>query len=289
MAQVLNISKAAAILNIKQPVLSRHLQELELELGTPLLVRSLTKAGLTPAGERLAILAQETVSLSERISFDMRNMQGGSAVPLNIGFLPGLMTPPLPVLLEDLVGAFPELRFGLSEWKPAKQIAAVGERKLDIGFVGPVFGSLPSSLEVVEIAVVKLCLVMAVAQAQARGEGAELKNLADLRWIGLDEDMFPGWNAEIGRICADAGLKIPFCEMAGGLTAQMQLIALTKGVALLPATARDLPHEGVTFLPLDMPDAVLRLCVVVPRGNRRPEVDYILDRLKMLTPQSSYE
>ena len=32
------------------------------------------------------------------------------------------------------------------------------------------------------------------------------------------------------------------------------------------------------------PGAVLRLCVVVPKGNQRPAVDYILDRLKTLKP-----
>ncbi len=45
-----NISRAARVLNIAQPPLSKRLQELEEEVGAPLFLRGTQKIELTPAG-----------------------------------------------------------------------------------------------------------------------------------------------------------------------------------------------------------------------------------------------
>ena len=68
LADVISISKAATVLDIKQPVLSRHLQELERDVGVSLLVRGTSQAALTPPGKRFAILAQEIVEMADELA-----------------------------------------------------------------------------------------------------------------------------------------------------------------------------------------------------------------------------
>ena len=51
LADCLNYSKAANLLFLTQPVLSRHISDLEKTLGTQLFIRDTHKVALTPIGE----------------------------------------------------------------------------------------------------------------------------------------------------------------------------------------------------------------------------------------------
>lgn len=61
-----NITKAAALLHLTQPTLSRQLMQLEEELGVKLFRRSQHRIVLTDAGMLLRRRAQEIVDLSEK-------------------------------------------------------------------------------------------------------------------------------------------------------------------------------------------------------------------------------
>lgn len=61
-----NITRAADILHITQPTLSRQLAELEEELGVPLFIRGRRKFALTDAGVLLRRRAEEIVELADK-------------------------------------------------------------------------------------------------------------------------------------------------------------------------------------------------------------------------------
>ena len=70
-----NITKAAEILHITQPTLSRQLMQLEDELGAALFVRGKRKIILTEAGMLLKRRAEEIVSLSEKTELEIIRFQ----------------------------------------------------------------------------------------------------------------------------------------------------------------------------------------------------------------------
>lgn len=61
-----SFTAAAQALNLTQPTLSRQMQELEAEVGAPLLVRGKRRTALTDAGKYLAERAAEILELAER-------------------------------------------------------------------------------------------------------------------------------------------------------------------------------------------------------------------------------
>ena len=65
-AQEENITKAAALLHVTQPTLSRQLMQLEEELGCKLFHRSQYRIILTDAGMLLRRRAQEIVELADK-------------------------------------------------------------------------------------------------------------------------------------------------------------------------------------------------------------------------------
>ena len=68
-----NISKAAEILHLTQPTLSRQLKELEDELGKVLFIRGKRKISLTSDGMLLRKRAEEMVELEEKTLKELSN------------------------------------------------------------------------------------------------------------------------------------------------------------------------------------------------------------------------
>ena len=66
-----NITKAAALLHMSQPSLSRQMMQLEEELGVKLFHRSKPNITLTDDGMLLKRRAQEIVTLTEKMKEDL--------------------------------------------------------------------------------------------------------------------------------------------------------------------------------------------------------------------------
>lgn len=80
-----NITKAARLLRVTQPTLSRQLMQLEEELGAKLLVRSNHNATLTDEGFLFRRRAQELVNLAERAKSEIAANKDTLAGRISIG------------------------------------------------------------------------------------------------------------------------------------------------------------------------------------------------------------
>ncbi len=74
-AQEQNITRAADILHITQPTLSRQLTQLEGELGVALFKRGSKKLALTPAGDLLVHRGKEIVTMIEKAEQELKDQE----------------------------------------------------------------------------------------------------------------------------------------------------------------------------------------------------------------------
>lgn len=86
-AQEENITKAAALLHLTQPTLSRQLMQLEEELGTKLFRRSQYQVILTEGGMLLRRRAQELVELADKTEreFSRRDTELSGEIAIGCG------------------------------------------------------------------------------------------------------------------------------------------------------------------------------------------------------------
>ena len=86
-ADTLNFSRAADSLYLSQPALTRQIQELERELGVPLIIRTTRRVELTTAGEELRHRAKDLISRMEKIPPEVKKLAGRdkSGKTLNVG------------------------------------------------------------------------------------------------------------------------------------------------------------------------------------------------------------
>ena len=80
-----NITKAASLLHLTQPTLSRQLIQLEEELGVKLFRRSKHRIILTEEGMLLRRRAEEIVALAEKTRDDLQHRQEQLAGTISIG------------------------------------------------------------------------------------------------------------------------------------------------------------------------------------------------------------
>ena len=80
-----NITKAAALLHVTQPTLSRQLMQLEEELGVKLFRRGKYHVSLTDDGMLLRRRAQEIVELAEKTEQEFQRKDGELAGDISIG------------------------------------------------------------------------------------------------------------------------------------------------------------------------------------------------------------
>lgn len=77
LADTLNYSRAAEILFLSQPALSRHIQDLESDLGVPLFTRTTRQVSLTLAGEEFRERAKDILSRIEKLPQGISKIQAG--------------------------------------------------------------------------------------------------------------------------------------------------------------------------------------------------------------------
>ena len=87
-AQEENITKAAEILHVSQPALSKQIMQLEEELGAKLFIRGKRSLTLTEEGRFLRGRAQEIVALTEKTERDFRGGNCGTGDTVTAGVSP---------------------------------------------------------------------------------------------------------------------------------------------------------------------------------------------------------
>lgn len=108
-----NITKAAEILHITQPTLSRQLMDLESELGTNLFIRGKRQITLTDSGILYQQRANEIVSLLDKTVRDLKEQKNLVGGVVSIGCVESIASKILPDVLEKFSAQHPKVQYEL--------------------------------------------------------------------------------------------------------------------------------------------------------------------------------
>jgi DNA-binding transcriptional LysR family regulator len=139
------ISRAAKILNISQPPLSRHLKELEDELGVELIVRKGHLWQVTEAGKVLYERARQALNQLTEIPSEVRNAAGGFQGRISVGVSMSFMSY-FTEVVPRLSSRFPLLQFRVFVADSTTLEELVESRKLDFAIV-----VLPTKKEIFDV------------------------------------------------------------------------------------------------------------------------------------------
>lgn len=249
-----NFTRAAERLHISQPPLSRQIQDLEEELGTPLFERGSRPLKLTDAGRffyghatRLLEHAAQAVRSTKRIATLERR--------LVIGFVASTMYGALPLLVRKFRAACPQTELALVEMSTVEQIEALKNGRIDVGF-GRVRLDDPSIKR--EILREERLVVAIPAEHELAGATGTLTlaEVAPHPLLVYPRNPRPSYADQVLSLFRDLGLEpVSVHEMQEMQTA-LGLVASGMGLCVVPASVHRLRPDEVVYRPLAEPQAV---------------------------------
>jgi DNA-binding transcriptional LysR family regulator len=235
-ADELHFGRAAERLSIKQPPLSRQIQNLESELGVMLFDRAHRRVVLTPSGRYLKEAASKLLAQADRIRNTIGLMKEGAAGIVRIGYVGSAMHSILPVILRELPKRYPEIHPELYELDNDTQVRELRAGLIDIGFARAPLDA--EGLDVRAVLDETFSLVLPSAHRTAARETIDLKELADEPYIGFCRDCAPGLADQIMKVCNDAGFSPRIVHSTSQLNALLRLVESGFGFSIVPSSVR---------------------------------------------------
>jgi DNA-binding transcriptional LysR family regulator len=268
-AETGSFSKAARKLRIAQPPLSRHIQQLENELGIKLFVRSATGVQITREGSLLLNQARAVLDDASALMDLAARARAGRAGTLRVAMAPGLCEVVNRIRIH-LVKTVPELSIEGSDMSSAQQYAALRRRLVDVGLLRHV----PEDAEIGVEPLFKERFVVLVSEAHplAKKRTLKLKQLAGERLLLQDRDWATLAHDKIVSMYAAAGVlpNVATREATPGNQASMLAVASGEAICLSSSGSFSrsyVPLTGLAAIPLDEPDAELDVQVAWRKGE----------------------
>lgn len=239
----LSVGRAAAVLHIAQPPLSRAIRDFENELGTTLFRRHPRGVALTAAGEALLPEARRLLRDAESLRRNARQYAAGEAGTLAIGFVSTASFNLLPRLVPAFRSRRPGVRLELREATSDVQIPALLAGDLDVGFL--IAASVPPPLAYVPLR--REPMIAALPARRRWPARVPLGRLADEPFVLFPREVAPEWHDAIVALCRDAGFSPRIVQEAIQMQTIVGLVAGGMGVALVPASLEHLRRDGVVY------------------------------------------
>jgi DNA-binding transcriptional LysR family regulator len=245
LAKQLHFGRAAQLLHLSQPALSRQIRLLEEEAGGALFVRGRRGAELTALGALVADEACSVLKAADQLTAKCRLAASGEVGTLNLGFgftaleiVPGAIT--------DFRQIHPRVEIRLSDISTANQVEALRNGKIQLGLV-----RLPVPEEFAQERLMEDRLALVVPQA-AGTRRVPLAKLRDAPFVLLSRDRAPGFHGHVLRLCAKHGFSPRVVQEANEFHTVLAFVAAGMGAGFVSESfirARPVP-AGLQAYPL---------------------------------------
>src|SRR5688572_8160398 len=279
-ADALSVTKAAERLHITQPPLTRHIHQLERELGVTLFVRHHQGVTLTEAGQRLLEKARTLDSAATEFVAAAHPPVSDALRTLRVGIAWGLW---------DVVNS---ARLAFARHDPHVVIEAqdafchiqggeqLKQRTLDVVFARPPYD--PAFRVSEPLLVEPIQAIISDASPLASCERVRIRDLAQQPLLLWDREIAPVLYDRILELYVRADVRAPMIPTPGAGPfnhAGLMLVASGKGVYLgygVPTTGAQ-PPSGVAVRTVSDNGATIEVCVVSRSDETSPVVAAFLE------------
>lgn len=275
-AETCHFGQAAEQLHIAQPALSYAIRQLEDEIGATLFNRTTRQVALTAAGEFLRGEAARILAGVDDAERGVRRIAAGRSGLLRIGLTGTAAFSHLPRIARILRQEVPAVAMEIhADMLTPEQCDRLRSGRLDVGVLRP-----PAVGDDIDVRTIEAePLVLAVA-ADHRLAGEPVVSLTDLRsepfvsYASRDSAV----DDAVLRSCKRAGFVPHRAHGAPGTAVLLALVAAGFGVAVVPASVRSLPLQGLVFRELTDGGSI-DLALAWRRSADNPVVEAVVEVL----------
>lgn len=245
-----SFTRAAEVLHVSQPSISKMIKSLEAELGVTLLDRSDRKMELTDAGELVYEHATKVLQLMESLTAsvaEMRNLQRGK---VKIGMMPTVGSFLLPHVIARFKQEYPGIDMEMREYSAKRLEVQVEQGHIDVGLtVLPVntqsFAAVPLSAE-------DLVAIVHREHWLSGRESVSLAELKDESFILFTEEY--ALHDVVRQACRRSGFEPHVAYMSSLWDFVGEMVATRLGISLVPrSVARRLNNSLLKTVRISSP------------------------------------
>jgi LysR family hca operon transcriptional activator len=271
-------------LHTAQPSLSRQIRDLEDEVGAQLMIRGARGIELTAAGRVFLDHARLVLAQVETAGEAARRAAQPAKPSFALGFLTGKEIDWLPEAIRLLRDELPNIEITISSQYSPDLADALVRGKLDVAFLRP--ETQATDLMFTVVATEPFVVVLPSDHRLASHEAIHPHDIVGETFISVSH------TAPVGRRVIDeylrrSGIDITPDHEADHLAMAMSLVASTRGVALLPAYARNLLPSSLISRPLQGDVPTIDLVVGYSKTNTSPILKLFLSRIDDLIARVS--
>jgi LysR family transcriptional regulator, regulator of abg operon len=243
-----SLRNAARRLGLSQPALTKAIRELEIELGTSLLVRSTRGVQPTAQGQ---ILTQRAMNIDRELHLaidEIRQLSGHMQGELSIGAVPLAVLLLIPETLRTFGQEFPDVRLRISEELYMAQLQRLRKGEVDVA-IGGVPKNLPGG-EFVTEPLLDTTMVVVAKRGSKHASAKSLADLTDAKWVYTAVPDEQGY----ARLLYDAH-ALPAPRVGAVVNSTLTLLSLVASadyIALMPEQVMRHPalNEAVRVVPI---------------------------------------
>src|SRR5207244_8562764 len=263
-------------LHTAQPSLSRQIRDLEYEVGVQLMIRSAHGIELTAAGRVFLDHARLALAQVDAAREAARRAAQPAKPSFALGFLIGKEIDWLPEAIRLLRGELPSIEITVSSQYSPDLADALVRGKLDAAFLRREVRATDLIFKLV--ATEPFVVVLPSDHRLASHEAINPHDIVGETFIAVSN------TAPVGRRVVDdyfrrSGIDITPDHEADHLAMAMSLVASPRGVALLPAFARNLLPSSLISRPLQGDVPTIELVVGYSKTNTSPILKLFLSRI----------
>jgi DNA-binding transcriptional LysR family regulator len=289
-AQTLHFGRAAEHLGMTQPPLSQSIMALEREVGAPLFVRTKRSVALTPFGAEWLAHVRTVLDAVNALPGVAKRLRDGITGRLAISFVSTADYNILPTLVRRYASLFPDVEISLTEATSDVQIATLLEGKGHVGLIiPPPNATLPKPLSYLPLVTEPLVAAVPeswIADGRLAFSGDKLSGgqlspssdrLSPEAVTGAPLILFPRQSAPAfhdlvtGYYAAHGG-QARIVQEAIQMQTIISLVSAGMGIALVPASLRNLARTGVVYLDLGGTAPILETGITWRTSDTTPTI-----------------
>jgi LysR family nitrogen assimilation transcriptional regulator len=283
-AELGSFSKAALILSLAQPALSRQVRLLETELRQNLLLRTGRGVVLTEAGKRLYEHSVGILQLVARARSDLMASRGEPTGHIVIGLPPSMGRMLTLPLVETFRRELPKARLAIVEGFSTHITEWIATGRVDIGLVhNP---EAQAAIETTPILQESLCLVSQDTAKRARSSKAQQSDTVPLAELARFPLAVPERTHAIRRLletqAALTGVKLQIALEVSSVQSILDLVQAGFGHAVLWRTAVSAFGDPARFRVRPLVDPVLTSTLCLAVSAHKPATPLMKQAQRML-------
>jgi DNA-binding transcriptional LysR family regulator len=255
--------KAAAVLHLTQPAVTKAIAGMEQMLGVKLFDRGTDGVEPTLHGLSLAPRAAAIFDELRRAAQDLTLLSSGAQGTLRVGVVPMPAIPFLPVAVDRMVDAHPEIFVSVVEARETELLDRLRKRDIEVAILRLALIDPGEDLQVAALFEEKLCVVASKQHRLTARAGLTWPELLQERWVMAPADCF-FYEHVLGTL-AKAGLPMPHHvieAMSIHIQFGMVLHAGMLGFGMRSQVAFAPGKELLVRLPFDLPASTTAVAAV---------------------------